>query len=258
MAEREAHYKLNLPPDTFVRVPHADMRAFVAKAMRRAGLSRERLELLAGLLVGNDLRGVFSHGTRLAARYARAMRSGRLNTSPAVRVVRGTPASVVMDGDGGPGYFPMIEGTRLAIEKASTSGVAVMMTRNHGHIGAAGIYSRMTLEHDLLTFVTGGHQTALEAGMPVCLPAAGSPMSFSAPAGSEDPLVVDFSPVYDLRTSPHREQIARWRARGGARAAVPGRRHTGRSRPQVGPGGPRDGCGPRRAVGDMTQMEVPA
>jgi LDH2 family malate/lactate/ureidoglycolate dehydrogenase len=209
MAESEA-YRLNLPPDTFVRVPHADMEAFVAKAMRRAGLNRERSELLAGLLVGNDLRGVFSHGTRLATRYARAMRSGGLNGNPAVRVVRETPASVVVDGDGGLGYFPMIEGTRLAIERARTSGVAVMMTRNHGHIGAAGIYSRMTLEHDLLTFVTGGRQTDLEAGMPVYSPAVGSPMSFSAPAGSEDPLVVDFSPVYDLRTSPHREQIARW------------------------------------------------
>jgi LDH2 family malate/lactate/ureidoglycolate dehydrogenase len=210
MSERKEHYKINLPPDTFVLVPHADLRAFVGEAVQRAGLDSERSDLLAGLLVGNDLRGVFSHGTRQAARYARAMRDGRLNPSPDVHVIRETPASVVVDGDGGLGYFPMMEGTRRAIEKARSNGIAVMQTRNHGHIGAAGIYSRMTLEHDLLTFVTGGNQKDLEPGQPVYSPAVGSPMSFSAPAGSEDPLVVDFSPVYDLRSSPHREQIARW------------------------------------------------
>ena len=99
MAERKAHCKLNLPPDTSARVRHAELAAFVAEAVRRSGLDRERSDLLAGLLVGNDLRGVFSHGTRLAARYARAMRGGRLNARPAVRVVRETLASIVVDGE---------------------------------------------------------------------------------------------------------------------------------------------------------------
>ena len=84
------------------------------------------------------------------------------------------------------------------------------VTRNHGHIGAAGIYARMTLPHDLLCFVTGGARLDIEPGMPVYSSAVGSPMCFSAPAGDADPLVVDFSPVYDLRSSPHREQLEDW------------------------------------------------
>ena len=35
-------------------------------------------------------------------------------------------------------------------------------------------------------------------------------MSFSAPAREHGPLVVDFSPVYDLRTSPRRGDIEEW------------------------------------------------
>ena len=203
-------YKLNLPPATFIRVTHEDLRAFVESAARQAGLADHRAAELSGYLVSNDLRGVHSHGSRLIASYARDLRQGLLNTSPDVRVIRESDVSVVMDGDGGPGYFPAAQGTRLAVRKASERGMAVMQSRNHGHIGAAGLYARMTLERDLLSFVTSGTPTDLPPGGPVYSPAIGSPICFSAPAGREDPLVVDFSPVYDLRVSPRWPEIARW------------------------------------------------
>jgi LDH2 family malate/lactate/ureidoglycolate dehydrogenase len=172
--------------------------AFVSRALHASGLASELAETLAGLLVDNDLRGVHSHGTRLAASYASDIVDGRLNGRPDVSVSRETPISLVVDGDGGPGYFAMLEGTRRAIAKAEAGGIAVMQTRNHGHIGAAGIYTRMGIAHNLLTFVAGGHRIDLQPGMPVYSPAIGSPMSFGAPAADEAPLVVDFSPVYDL------------------------------------------------------------
>ena len=210
MSTRAEPYKLNTPPETFVRVTHGALQAFVSQAAQLSGLEKVKSELLARLLTENDLRGVFSHGTRQIARYATSMRNGSLNNAPEVRVVRETPASLVVDGDGGLGYFPAYEGTRRVIEKAKSQGIAVMQSVNHGHIGAAGIYARMTLEHDLLTFVTAGNQLDLKPGMPVYTPAIGSPMCFSAPALEADPLVVDFAPVYDLRVSPRWQEIARW------------------------------------------------
>ena len=80
----EAVYKLNLPPETFVRVLHGDMEGFVAAVARAAGLVADRADLLGELLTSNDLRGVFSHGTRQICRYARMMRNGDLNVNPAV------------------------------------------------------------------------------------------------------------------------------------------------------------------------------
>ena len=65
---------------------------------------------------------------------------GGLNPRPNVRLVQETPTSLVMDGDSGLGYFPAYQGTLRAIEKAKQQGMAAMVTRNHGHIGAAGIY----------------------------------------------------------------------------------------------------------------------
>ncbi len=207
----EAVYKLNLPPDEdFVRVPHGDMQGFVAAVARESGLVADKADLLAELLTGSDLRGVFSHGTRQIARYAQMMRDGDLNVAPDVKIIQEGPTSVMIDGDGGLGYFPMHEGTLRAIEKAGELGVAVVQTKNHGHIGAAGIYARMPTEHMMGAFVTAGGELRLEPGQPVYTPAIGSPVAISAPAGREPPIVVDCAPVYDLRISPRWPDLAEW------------------------------------------------
>jgi len=201
---------MNLPPDTFIRVPYCDLQDFVARAGRTVGLPEQKAQLLAEILTGNDLRGVFSHGTQQIATYAILMRDGRLNNDPQVRVVKETPQTLLVDGDGGLGYFPAYQGTLRLIEKANEHGLGVLLTRNHGHFGAAGIYARLTLPHDLLTFVTSGHQLGLSPGQPIFDAAGGSPMAFSAPAGDEDDLVLDFGTMHDLYAGDdHRDELAR-------------------------------------------------
>lgn len=201
---------MNQPPETFIRVPPVNLQAFVRGAAEAAGLPIDKAERLSSLLTDNDARGIFSHGTQQIATYARLMQGGVLNNRPEPRIVRETAASLLIDGDGGLGYFPAYEGTFRLIEKAAAQGVAVLVTKNHGHFGAAGIYSRLTLGHDLLTFVTSGVQLDLSPGDLVFEAAGGSPMSFSAPTLSEDPLVLDFGTMHDLYAgSPHRDDIAR-------------------------------------------------
>ncbi len=201
---------MNTPPNTYLTVPHTDIQAFIAQMGETVGLPTAKAELLAELLTANDLRGVFSHGTTQMATYARLLRDGVLNNQPDVHVAKETPVSVLVDGDGGLGYFASHMATELMIEKAKSQGIAIALTRNHGHFGAAGLYSRMTLPHDLLCFVTSGHQLHLEPGQPLLSAAGGSPMSFSSPAGEEESLLLDFGAIHDLyANSPHREELIR-------------------------------------------------
>ncbi len=199
---------MNIPPEVFVRVPADALRDLAARLGSAAGLPPARAELLADLLSANDLRGVVSHGTGQLATYVRLLRDGILNPDPHPEVVRETPTSLLVDGDGGLGYFPAYDGTRLLITKAEEAGIAVLLTRNHGHFGAAGLYSRLTLEHDLLSFVTSGHQLELRPGDPVSAAAGGSPMSFSAPTADEPPLVLDFGAMHDLYEESSRDLLA--------------------------------------------------
>jgi L-2-hydroxycarboxylate dehydrogenase (NAD+) len=200
---------VNIPPETYVSVPYDDLYAFIKRAGLAVGMEEDRAGLLAELLVTNDLRGVFSHGSRQMATYALMMRDSQLNSRPQVRIVQETPSSLLVDGDGGLGYLAAYDGTLALVEKAKQQGIAVLLTRNHGHFGAAGIYARLTLKHDLLCFVTSGHQLHLGPGQPIFSAAGGSPMSFSAPAGTEDPLVLDFGTMHDLYSrDPYRDEIA--------------------------------------------------
>ncbi len=184
------------------RVPHQIMQRFLYDVAIALGIPVAQATLLAQLLVESDLRGVLSHGSRLIPRYHREIATHGINPTPAVKIVRETSNSVTVDGDGGLGYFPAQIGMQQAIEKAKQHGMSALVTRNHGHIGAAGIYTRMTLKHDLLCFVTSGVRLKLNPGDPIIRAAGASPMSFSAPGMHETSLVLDCGVTHDVQADP--------------------------------------------------------
>jgi LDH2 family malate/lactate/ureidoglycolate dehydrogenase len=199
---------VNVPPKDAIRVPADALRTLVAALLERVGVGEEDRSLLAGLLVRNDLRGVFSHGSRQVATYARDLRDGKLNPRPSPRVLSDSPAVLHLDGDGGLGYFACWRLAQGLAEKARAIGVAVGVTRDHGHFGAAGIYSRVAVAANLFGYVTSGHQLLLKPGQSILHAAGGSPHSFGVPAGQAPPLVLDFGAIHDVGPGdPHAAEI---------------------------------------------------
>lgn len=199
---------VNVPPKEAIRVQPAALRTLVAALLERVGVGEADRELLARLLVQNDLRGVFSHGSRQVAAYARDIRDGKLNPRPEVKALNDTPATLLLDGDGGLGYFASYRAARALVSKTREIGVAVAVTRNHGHFGAAGIYSRIAVAENFFGYVTSGHQLKLQPDQPVLRAAGGSPHSFGVPAGEMSPLILDFGAIHDVGDgSPHGQEI---------------------------------------------------
>lgn len=188
---------MNRPPADYQTIPPEPLRRFITEVFAAAGMPGPQAAFLSDLLVTNDLRGVFSHGTRQAAAYTGHFREGRLTPTAPVTIIQETPAALVLDGGGGLGYFPCHEAITRLIPKAKAVGVAVATTRNHGHFGAAGIYARVPLAHNLFCFVTSGHQLHLNPGDFVMKAAGGSPMAFAIPTGDEPPFVLDFGTAHD-------------------------------------------------------------
>lgn len=189
---------MNRPPAESVPLASAPLQAFVDAVFQKAGMPAEQAELLSTLLTRNDLRGVFSHGTQQTTAYVGHFREGRLTPTPEIRVVSESPTTLTVDGGGGLGYFPCYQAAELLAPKALQYGVAAAMTRNHGHFGAAGIYSRVLVAHDLFCWITSGHQLDLKPGQTHLHAAGGSPMSFAIPMGEEPPFVLDFGAVHDM------------------------------------------------------------
>ena len=189
---------MNRVPSDAIPVAAGALRELVRALAGRAGMGDAQATLLAELLVSNDLRGVFSHGSRQITDYARLLRDGQLNPQPQVRVVNESAATLLLDGDGGLGYFPCWEAAQRLVAMARGVGVGVAVTRNHGHFGAASLYTRVAAEAGLIGYDTSGHQLLLQPGLGQIQAAGGSPMSFAIPADEEPPLVLDFGAIHDL------------------------------------------------------------
>jgi LDH2 family malate/lactate/ureidoglycolate dehydrogenase len=199
---------MNIDRVEFVKVDKGKMKSFVSTLAQHSGMPEEKAKFLAELLVKNDLRGVFSHGSKQIATYARIMRDGLINPDPLMSTANESSATIVIDGDGGLGYFAAYRGAEEIIGRCRNIGIAAAVTRNHGHIGAAGIYSRILAENGLIGYVTSGHQLSLRPEDSIMRAAGGSPMSFAVPGGEEVPMVLDFGAMHDLyETSPHVSEL---------------------------------------------------
>ncbi|HIM55773.1 MAG TPA: hypothetical protein EYM39_03630 [Candidatus Latescibacteria bacterium] len=111
---------MNLPPGAFKRIPAERLREFSADCLKAAGMKPDHAEQLVVLLTNGDLRGVRSHGTRQVRGYCQSLRDEKVNPNPDIRVVKETETSILVDGDGGLGYAPMMMATDQAIEKPET------------------------------------------------------------------------------------------------------------------------------------------
>jgi L-2-hydroxycarboxylate dehydrogenase (NAD+) len=193
---------MNRPPAEYVSISPETLRSFITEVFSREGMPVEKAAFLADLLVTNDLRGVFSHGTRQTLHYVHHFRAGELTPSAEISILSETPTTLVLDGGGGLGYFPCHQAVTRLVDKAKEFGVAVATTGNHGHFGAAGIYARVPPAHDLFCYVTSGHQLDLHPNQFVMAAAGGSPMAFGIPCGEEPPFILDFGAVHDMYIGP--------------------------------------------------------
>lgn len=187
---------MNRPPETSTSIDAAQLRAFAQSCFVAAGLIDEHAKLIAELLTNSDLRGVRSHGTRAVPKYCRALRDGQTNAQPEVKILRETATSILISGDGGLGYAPMMQATEAAITKAKESGVAVAASCHHGHYGSAGHYVRRAMADGCFAFsVQGAHpghfgegggnpgkQSAYWGNPPIC---------FGLPGQQGAPLILD-------------------------------------------------------------------
>jgi LDH2 family malate/lactate/ureidoglycolate dehydrogenase len=183
-------------PQDAIRIMPEPLRQWTTAVLVRLGLPQADAQHVAACLVQVDLRGVFSHGTQRLQSYVDQYSAGELNTHPEIKIVRDEPSVIVLDGDGGLGYLVAARATERLIAKVEETGLALAATRHHGHVGSLGIYARMALEKDLVTFgVAGGRQWQPpdRPGATVWDAMSSPPMCFAVPAADGPPFVLDMS-----------------------------------------------------------------
>ena len=170
------------------------LEAFVVNILVILDVLPEHAEITALRLLDADLRGRNGHGLIRIPQYVVRIEAGGINLRPEIQLLRETPVSALVDGDNGLGQVVMTRATETAIEKATRSGMAWVGTVHSNHAGAAGIYTALALEQDLI----GIYMAVASAN--VMPPWGGSvrllgtnPISIAIPAGDETPLQIDIA-----------------------------------------------------------------
>ncbi|HTV44142.1 MAG TPA: Ldh family oxidoreductase [Stellaceae bacterium] len=151
-------------------------------------------ETTADILSWADLHGVDSHGISMLPGYDRLRRAGRANMAAQPRIIKETPVSALVDGDGGLGHVPAQFAMQVAIGKAKQSGMAIVAVRNSAHFGATGYYTLMAAREGLIGMActsNTGAQVAPTFGKEAKL--GTDPWSFAAPAADDQPFLLDMA-----------------------------------------------------------------
>lgn len=157
------------------------------------GLSAEDARITADVLLMADRRGIGSHGVARLKRYVDGIKNGVIRTHPAVKTVRETPVSLVIDGDGGMGQPLTYRAMQRCLEKARTNFMCFATIRNSNHYGIAGYYVLMALTEGMIG-VSATNTT------PLVVPTFGrnvtigtNPIAVGFPGKNEKPFLLDMA-----------------------------------------------------------------
>jgi LDH2 family malate/lactate/ureidoglycolate dehydrogenase len=174
--------------------PYEKHRAQLNAILLAWGMPEDSAETTADILSWADLHGIDSHGISMIPGYDRLRRSGRANMQARPRIIKETPVSALIDGDGGLGHVPARYAMQTAIAKAKHSGMAIVAVRNSAHFGATGFYTLMAARDRLIGLActsNTGAQMAPTFGKEAKL--GTDPWSFAAPTADGQPFLLDMA-----------------------------------------------------------------
>ncbi len=185
---------LNTSQDT--RIDHGKLTRFVSLCFEKLGVPQKDAEIAADALVMADLRGVDTHGVirfNPHSWYVKWLRDGTMTARPNIRTISETPSTALLDADYGMGMVIGHRAMDLAIQKARSSGIAVVGVRNSRHFGMAANYALQALSQDMIGI-------AMTNATKQVVPTFGrearfgtNPLCLAAPAKTELPFVLDMA-----------------------------------------------------------------
>lgn len=177
----------------YIRVERTSLEQFCEHIFQKLNLAEDDARTAATVLVASDAMGIPSHGVARLWRYVSGLQSGLIDPHAPVEVLLDTPASIVLNSNGGMGAPVSVKAMDTVIKKAETNGAAFGCVKESNHFGIAGYYARLALPEDMLGI-------AMTNTSALAVPTFGrqvmfgtNPLAFAAPANQEPPFVLDMS-----------------------------------------------------------------
>jgi LDH2 family malate/lactate/ureidoglycolate dehydrogenase len=129
--------------DAVARYPEAELRPFIERFLTALGASAEEAEIVADGVITASLwyHPGQGQGIEKLLRYHRRIRDGGIVPAAPMRFEREGPAYALLDAARGFGYVAAQRAMRKAVEKARTTGLAMVWVRDSNHFGIAGYHA---------------------------------------------------------------------------------------------------------------------
>jgi ureidoglycolate dehydrogenase (NAD+) len=175
------------------KIAVSSLTQFVLDVLKSYGVSQADATTVAEVLVTTDTWGVFTHGTKALRGYAKRLRAGGLNPRGRPAIDQEGPAWALVNGNSSVGMVTSVFAMKCAIEKARTSGVALVTVHNSCHFGAAGYYVHLAAVENMIGLAMANDCPSVAAPGSKGPVLGSNPFAFGAPGGNYPPMMLDIS-----------------------------------------------------------------
>jgi len=176
------------------KVSTENLTNFIKRCFVAVDFSEVHAAKCASLMAKADLIGQEGHGVFRLPQYIKRINNGGLNTNPNINTIENRTAMALLDGDNGMGHLVMSKATELAMEKASSTGLAWVGARHSNHAGPASLYAMMPVEKDMIgIYVAVGSANHLPPWGGTEMLLSTNPIAVAIPAAQKPPIVLDMA-----------------------------------------------------------------
>jgi LDH2 family malate/lactate/ureidoglycolate dehydrogenase len=181
--------------DDTINVPFDLMEHFMADVFRGIGVPDEDARVCADVLITADKRGIDSHGAgRLKPiYYDRIVKFGIQKPVTDFEIVRDHCATAVVDGHHGMGMVIARRCMQMAIDKARTYGMGIVVARNSTHYGIAGYYPLMACEAGMIGMTSTNARPSIAPTFSVENMLGTNPLVYGFPTDEPFPFTNDYA-----------------------------------------------------------------
>jgi LDH2 family malate/lactate/ureidoglycolate dehydrogenase len=189
---------------TTVSASHAQK--FVETILQGNGVSPSNSAIIANALTFADLRGTESHGINRIPSYMDRVRAGVLDATASPSLKQITPVVAQVDGKNTFGFLSAYMAMDAAINIAQTYGIGMVSVKHSNHFGASAWIVKQATDAGMMSLVFTNSSPALPVWGGRSRLMGVSPIACGAPAGQEDPFILDMAPSVAARGKVYRAQ----------------------------------------------------
>lgn len=167
-----------------------------AALLRAAGASKEEADAVAVGCINANLAGHDSHGIIAIPTYIDRVKVGHIVPGAKWTIVQESPATTVIDGHWGFGFYVNAKAMELTIEKAKKTNVAACTVFRQSHVGRLAAYPLMAARAGMIGIATAdsGRSTKVVAPFGGREARLGTnPISIAVPSDLDGPIYLDMA-----------------------------------------------------------------